>query len=148
MRQHDASGVICIHVGRWLPILYHCGRGYPMPTPTRGHGGPGIRGARGRALRSVPQSAGSGPPLGVCARGGSAALGVSVGRAPCVLSRYAPCARGGGLPPRRLACLPLRAPPLAPLPSLRLPRPPRSLPSHRLRSSFCGAFPARGPADR
>ena len=139
MRQHDASGVICIHAGRWLPIRYHCGRGYPMPTPTRGHGGPGIRGARGRALRSwpqsagsgpplgglsrrgralrsVPQSAGSGPPLGVCARCGSAALGVSVGRAPCVLARFALCARCGGLPPRRLAGLPLRAPP-----SLRCP---------------------------
>ena len=87
---------------------------------------------RGRALRSWPQSAGSGPPLVVCARGGSAALGVSVGRAPCVLARFALCARGGGLPPRRLACLPLRAPPLAPLPSLRLPRPLAPLPSLRL----------------
>ena len=117
---------------------------------------------RGRALRSWPQSAGSGPPLVVCARGGSAALGVSVGRAPCVLARFALCARGGGLPPRRLACLPLRAPPLAPLPSLRLPRPlaplpslrlprpPRSLPSLRLGSSIFGASPPPRPltADR
>ena len=59
------------------------------------------------------RSAGSGPTLVGCARGGSAALVVCVGRAPYVLSRYAPCARCGGLPPRLLVCLPLRAPLLA-----------------------------------
>ena len=68
----------------------------------------------------VPQSAGSGPPLGECARGGSAALVGSVGRPPCVLARFAPCARGGVLPPRLLGCLPLRAPPR----SAALPPPP------------------------
>ena len=138
------------------------GGGGPKKVVAPAGSGPplGCLSRRGRALRSGPQSAGSGPPLGVCARGGSAALGVSVGRTPCVLGRCAPCARGGGLPPRRLAGLPLRAPPLAALPSLRLPRPlaalpslrlprpPRSLPSHRLRSSFFGASPAIGPADR
>ena len=112
---------------------------------------------RGRALRSWPQSAGSGPPLVVCARGGSAALGVSVGRAPCVLGRCAPCARGGGLPPRRLACLPLRAPPLAALPCPRPPRPlavrpsppppppPPSLPPPRLLSSRFRGLPRPRP---
>ena len=126
------------------------GGGGPKKVVAPAGSGPPLGGLsrRGRALRSWPQSAGSGPPLGVCARDGSAALVGSVGLAPCVLSRYAPCARGGGLPPRLLVCLPLRAPPLAPLPSLRLPRPPRSLPSLRLRSSFCGAFPAPAPADR
>ena len=142
------------------------GRGvgpYARRVRSAGSGPPlGCLSRRGRALRSWPQSAGSGPPLVVCARGGSAALGVSVGRAPCVLARFALCARGGGLPPRRLACLPLRAPPLAPLPSLRLPRPlaplpslrlprpPRSLPSLRLGSSIFGASPPPRPltADR
>ena len=110
------------------------GRACPKNVVASAGSGPplGCLSRRGRALRSWPQSAGSGPPLVVCARGGSAALGVSVGRAPCVLARFALCARGGGLPPRRLACLPLRAPPLAPLPSLRLPRPLAPLPSLRL----------------
>ena len=122
------------------------GGGGPKKVVASAGSGPPLGGLsrRGRALRSWPQSAGSGPPLGVCARGGSAALVGSVGRAPCVLSRYAPCARGGGLPPRLLVCLPLRAPPslrcppsaslgpLAPLPSLRLPRPLAPLPSLRL----------------
>ena len=114
------------------------GEGPTKVVASAGSGPPlGGLSRRGRALRSWPQSAGSGPPLVVCARGGSAALGVSVGRAPCVLARFALCARGGGLPPRRLACLPLRAPPLAPLPSLRLPRPPRSLPSLRAHRHPC-----------
>ena len=81
----------------------------------------------GRCFRS----AGSGTSGVKCARGGSAALVVSVGRPPCVLARFALCARCGVLPPRRLVCLPLRAPCRPSLPSLRLSTAPPSLPSLR-----------------
>ena len=67
-----------------------------MPKPIRDHGGQGSRGARGRALRSWPQSAGSGPPLGGLSRRGRALRSVaSVGG-------VGPSARG--VRARRLGC--------------------------------------------
>ena len=144
MRQHDASGVICIYAGRWLPIRDHGGRGNPMPTPTRDHGGQGIRGARGRALRSVPQSAGSGPPLGASVGGvGPSARGVRARRLGCsrrlgrsgalraqslrsLRARRRPPSSPPRLPP--LACSPPRCAALPPPPSAprcaALPPPP------------------------
>ena len=110
--------------------------------------GASVGGVRPYARRV--RSAGSGPTLVGCARGGSAALVGSVGRASCVLSRYAPCARCGGLPPRLLVCLPLRAPLLARCPpSASLPLLARCPPSASA-PPFVGHSPPPRPltADR
>ena len=97
----------------------------------------------GRCFRS----AGSGTSGVKCARGGSAALVVSVGRPPCVLARFALCARCGVLPPRRLVCLPLRAPCRPSLPSLRLSTAPPSLPSLRLSTAPPSLPSLRSPSE-
>ena len=144
MRQYDALGVICIYVGLWLPIRYHGGRGHLMPEPTRDHGGPWSRGARGRALRSWPQSAGSGPPLVASVGGvGPSARGVRARRLGCsrrlgrsgalrarslrsLCARRRPPSSPPRLPP--LACSPPRCAALPPPPSAprcaALPPPP------------------------
>ena len=129
-----------------MPTRCHGGRCHLMPMPTRDQGG---RGARGRALRSGPQSAGSGPPLGGLSRRGRALRSVaSVGgvgpSARGVRARRLGCSRrlgrSGALRAQSLRSLralrrppssPPRLPPLAcspprSLPSLRLPPPPRS----------------------
>ena len=87
-------------LGAWRRTLTRWGRALRSALP---FGGVGHFGRRFRSAAWVAT-------LGKCARGGSASLVVSVGRPPCVLVRFALCARGGGLPPRLLVRLPLRAP--------------------------------------